>query len=403
MNKHSSSFLAIYRDYHSFDRPRKAVECVEALAQTELSVNDAKQRLLRLDTGFSRLPKRLLDDLTFTATGKGLESGEINRTLRSLEADLMDAPGWFMLSSVLLALGEFHSALLARELGKARIRQYQRGLRSPLFCDLIIGLLLEDWNSGSLKSQLRIARWLRTECGRNRANPLLARLVSNESSDRHDQADQPYANFIKDRSVAVIGPLELSPDALEEIDGFNLTVGINDIRCFSGQTDSNLIHPDVVYLVGSVQQKMRSKDLPAERQPPRFIVGKHRSPGFTASDTRSGYRAISQYNHFMLNGSLNMLPRVVLDLAFFSPEKIKVFGADLYTSRNYRNDYGGCAHESDKTILRQHIGHDLITQYRLLQNLFLNGHFQADTRLGNVLNMGLESYLAIFQGSAANA
>ncbi len=224
--------------------------------------------------------------------------------------------------------------------------------------------------------------------------------MSNDANGLYDEVDQEYAAYLKGRSVAVIGPLAVSQDTLDEIAGFDLVVGINDIRSFSGQADSSLIHPHIVYLVGSVQQRMRGTSQLPDRQPPRFIIGKHRDPGFTVKDTNSSYRAISQFNHFMLNGSLNMLPRTVLDLAFFTPKRITVFGADLYASTDYRDDYGGIAHESTETILRQHIAHDLITQYRLLQNLFSSGYFQADTRLENVLNMGLESYLGIFQASA---
>lgn len=396
MKSSGLTFRTIHRQYHASGRPREALECADALPLIN-SLAAARQRLLNLDANLSKLPSKLLERLISTACGERNHGKEIERDLHSLDCLVMEAPSWFMLSSLLLAIKEFHSALLARELAKERIRQYRRSLWSIPLCDLHVGQLLEDWNQEKLKSQLRIARWLRTECGRNRANPLLARLVTNETNRSHDEADQKYADYLTGRSVAVIGPLELSQDALDEIDGFDLVVGINDIRSFSGQPDSDLIHPHIVYLVGSIQQLMRGRILLSDSQPPRFIIGKHRDPGFTAQDNQTSYRAISQYNHFMLNGSLNMLPRIALDLAFFAPKRVKIFGADLYTSINYRNDYSIGGHESTSTVLRQHIAHDLITQYRLMQNLFLNGHFQADARLENVLNMGLENYLGIFQ------
>ncbi len=145
------------------------MECVEALPMIE-SGEGALQRLLSLDSGLSRLPPQLLKHLISTARGERAHGQEINRELRFLDSAVMEAPSWLMLSSLLLAIKEFHSALLARELAKARIRKYRKSLRSIFYCDLSIGQLLEDWNPEQLKSQLRIARWLRTECGRNRAN-----------------------------------------------------------------------------------------------------------------------------------------------------------------------------------------------------------------------------------------
>ncbi len=384
-----------HRRYHKGQSARRVLEVADQIDWATTAA-DCRQKVLTVQPELAKLSSGFWSSLVSHLRNERDAQKNPSIEIDAIKPETLSATDWLRLSTLLIALKCFHEAHLVREHAKSRIRQLKRQLDSPLYCDLIIGLLIENWELRELPEYLRYARLFRTECGRNRASHFIADSLSGKVIRHPNGADQAFQSLLDSRAVAVVGPLELGSQELDEIRQFDLVVGINDTSSLFSNQEESRPRPDILYLAGSVQKRMEQQGKLKLHHEPAVIVGKRNALTCLDCFRSTIFRQNPHYNHFMLNGSLNLMPRAVLDLVLFQPARIKVFGADLYASMRYRKDYGGIAHQSVNTVLRQHVAHDLITQYSVIHNLFTHKALEADCRLEPILKSGLRGYLDIF-------
>jgi len=221
--------------------------------------------------------------------------------------------------------------------------------------------------------------------------------ATNKESECFEKIDFKYKNLVKDKAIAIVGPVEGASHNKCEIDTFDVRVG------FSIMTDQNNMlrteryhNYDVSYyskiIAGYIMQKT---NLYSMAHFLKFAVFRGRlksSRDALLKDTKINGRSMTEYKSILLNGSFNLVPNALIDILKYSPKKVKLFNLDLFSSDEYIVSYHPPGIKTD-SISKLAIGHDLITQFNFLHNCWNNNLFEADEVLDNILSNGVAHYV----------
>ena len=223
----------------------------------------------------------------------------------------------------------------------------------------------------------------------------------NKESECFKNIDFKYKNLVKDKTIAIVGPVEDVSHDKSEIDTFDIKVG------FSIMTDQNNIlraeryhNYDVSYYSKRIAWYIMQKtNLYSIAHFLKFAVFRGRlksSRDMLLKDTGINGRSMTEYKSILLNGSFNLVPNALMDVLKYGPRKVKLFNLDLFSSNKYIMSYHPAGVTTD-SIAKLAIGHDLITQFNLLYNCWNNNLFEADEVLDNILSNGVDHYVHVLQ------
>ena len=332
------------------------------------------------------------------------QSEYLQEKLNELPAKYFKVTDWIELSSLFITLGFFQCALVAREKGVEKAYQLSSNKLSFFFnSDAITGATIDRFDKNTLIKALQYSSIRRTHVGTSPVRNFLNYYTGASQNKKFDSPE--FYNLIKGKNVAVVGPLTLTHKAIEEINSFDLIIKVNVIDINKAIKDEPGLNWDkvIVYITPRLLNKLIKENGIDKVEKPIAYITRILSPlkqykGKYVNSHGVLFRSMYNLNFFTFNGGLNFLPRVILDTYYHEAENIKVFGADLYSSLNYASDYQTNSalnkHERYSEIF---IGHDIITQYKVISQLYYHDVFTADERLDDVMKLGLNGYLKLME------
>lgn len=368
-----------------------------------------ERRLSWLGINFSQFPmhhKTNLYDLFADHPFQHDRYEDLKQQMLEVPVRILPCRQWLNLHEMCCFRGRYTLAQIFRE--KARqlaIEPLERkDVKPPISWENTIGAAIEGGEchrSGHLAQLLQRGRI--TGDVASKWQLYLAALkgqdISRESVKRFDNSD--FSDYLIGKSIAIVGPARTNAQDAEEIDSHDLVVRLNhsyegkgtdlkykglrtDITCFNGEQGENF---------------MRERDglLPSE-----VTWGCFKEPS-SISDVKEknkNARAHIIFYRPQFHGSYNMIPIVVLDLAIFAADSLKIYHTDLMlTVGRQKGYYPAKFNRSDDIVSMQQtfrtssIVHDPIQQYRTLNRLWSNGKITGDARFVEVMKIGLDAYL----------
>ncbi|WP_325504312.1 hypothetical protein [Pseudomonas sp.] len=221
------------------------------------------------------------------------------------------------------------------------------------------------------------------------------------------EVDLNFAEALRGKRVAIVGPVDVGLASGAEIDCFDLVIRLShrannalvprhfgsrtdiayyvedDLRCGSSENFLPvMVSLSFVVLAESCLRSFPWLEVLGERLRPRFEVGTYKRNPFLA-----GYPAAVQ--------------RVLMDVLRFAPAQVKVFNSDLYLSRRYGGNYFQPG-EQDYSYYPGFALHDPLSNFLFMQRSWRGGWFEADSVLAGVLSLSVPDYQAAFIGVHGN-
>jgi len=208
-------------------------------------------------------------------------------------------------------------------------------------------------------------------------------------------ADLAFRDFVRGRTVAVVGPAQKAEAIADEIDSFDVVVRAN----YQGGIDpSDGSRTDVSYYNGYRLVSRREEILRTAGSLPWLVTTRGSDEALRRMfPTHTGIRSAERATpHFVLGDPL-AIPIMVADLIRFSPARIKLFCVDFFRSRaSYRQGYHHRPIGSDAVAHSIRV-HDPFSSFSFVQQLHRAGLCAADRVAGEVLSLGREEYAASLQ------
>ncbi|MCL2026774.1 MAG: hypothetical protein FWG92_08225 [Leptospirales bacterium] len=249
----------------------------------------------------------------------------------------------------------------------------------------------------SIQNRVGTARHIRALCavlGINSENS-----NGKANTGKQSREDTMFADFVRGKSIAVIGPSSSEVDISKEVGkDFDIV-----IRCsFFGSENLPPVQqslPMHISYYGGIDWNI----FHARLKENNFLTGLDfavlsRSEQ-KANLSRLGYTTVRVSTHvpvqFLPLGKNNMIQVILHDLSFYEPVRIKVFSCNLFLSKTpydkgYMTGYGN----RDKLMQRRtYVKHNPISNYNYMRALYKRGLIEADERLTEVLQLGTAEYM----------
>lgn len=203
--------------------------------------------------------------------------------------------------------------------------------------------------------------------------------------------DAVFARYLEDKSVAIVGPVEVGLDNGEEIDGFDVVVRLNYQHAFAYEQRYFGSKTNCSYYLTITETPQLQATLP-DLDFVMFEVGEQFLP--PSVQARKRLKAW----HYLISPFLldmpNSIQQVLMDVLRFSPGRVKVFNSNLYMSLDYAKGYFAKCYQTDELVLSRPLSvHDPVSNFLFMQRLFIRGAIEADCVLARVLEMSEVEYV----------
>lgn len=331
---------------------------------------------------------------------------EIHQTTEQLSADLLPVGKWFNFSYILICNGMFLAGLKAREkaieaiyndisVNKCDTKILELGLRAAL-------------DQNQIKISKDITSRIHDIRGSNR------NLISIEDATRRLSGYQGsidlfpdqmkiknnlgFYDYLRDKSVAIVGPAASEIYNGEEIDSFDVVVRFS----YSGKPEASdvckvgrKVHISYYANVNAARvNNLQCKGFHADLN---FVVFKSIKHKFQRELLEGGKgRMLFSLNPHLLVGSANLLQLALFDLIHFPVKNIKVFNFNLFLAKILHDD--GYMTQRDRSEHKYKLfedvfaHHNMFCNYNFTRNLWNNGLIEVDDVSRNVLELGPEGY-----------
>lgn len=211
--------------------------------------------------------------------------------------------------------------------------------------------------------------------------------------------DEKFSQLVNDKNLALVGSASSTQLQGKEIDEFDIVSRMN----FTVNSSDNILHSgiktDILYKSTSIIKDL--KDAPRIKNDQIFYNYLSNVP-FISKEGNS--RALFELRKNLLTMP-NSVPRSLIDLMFFAPQRIKVFNCTLYAnifdSTTYDNKYREkLSKQNIKNLsftqegkLLSNFFHDFALNFLIMKCMYINNVYEADSSLENVLSMNLENYI----------
>lgn len=212
------------------------------------------------------------------------------------------------------------------------------------------------------------------------------------------EQDRDFFDYIAGKSVAVVGPVDVGLKSGKEIDGFDVVVRLSYRKglgyapeIFGERTNVSYYirtaltaGPRPVLVEGMAELDYIVVDSISWRECQwleRLPCRKRERP-----------RLWLHLDNPFLVGYPNAIQRALLDILRFTPRRVKVFSADLYTGMSYHSEYLSYSVRNEGYIFPGFTLHDPISNFLFMQRLILRG-VEVDDVLAEVLSLSRQEYI----------
>jgi hypothetical protein len=213
------------------------------------------------------------------------------------------------------------------------------------------------------------------------------------------QALQPrdfaFREYLRAKTVAVVGPAAKLEEVGDEIDSFDVIVRPN----YQGGVDpSHGSRTDVSYYNGYRLESRRDEIMAAASELPWLVAARGSDQALRSMfPMHMGIRSAEHTGPDFTCAVPLAIPIMLADLIRFSPARIKLFQVDFFRSAAaYRKGYHRRPIGSDAIAHSLRV-HDPFSSFRFVQELHRAGLCEADDVAGEVLELSLEEYAACMQ------
>ncbi|MHB0764610.1 hypothetical protein ACYCFC_09610 [Stutzerimonas sp. NM35] len=220
------------------------------------------------------------------------------------------------------------------------------------------------------------------------------------------EQDKDFSDYIKNRSIAVVGPVDVGLDSGAEIDSFDVVVRFNFRKgleyapvVFGERTNiSYYLHP--VLMKGGIDliEGMSALD---------YIVvdgiSWRECQWLSMIDCRKRERlGLRGYlKNPMLVGYPCAIQRALLDILRFSPARVKVFSSDLFTSMRYCTEYlrHSTLGRNGGNVFPGLSLHDPVSNFVFMQRLVCVGRIEVDKVMEGIVSLTVSEYIESLRSS----
>ncbi|WP_186171462.1 XcbB/CpsF family capsular polysaccharide biosynthesis protein [Vibrio chagasii] len=210
------------------------------------------------------------------------------------------------------------------------------------------------------------------------------------------QEEKDFSDYVKGKSIAVVGPVNSELVQGEEIDNFDIVVRFNFKGISNLPSDYFGTKTNVSFYIGTKlpRDKTNSELVNAMNNLDWVVsdvIHNENDPCFYGVKTRVRNRYKSGHPKYttLYKGTNNAVQRALIDLLRFKPKNIKVFNSNLFLDNNYTAGYNTkLVNPSDYGFTR----HDPIGNFTLIKNLWLNEIIEVDSELKRVIALSEEEY-----------
>lgn len=198
-------------------------------------------------------------------------------------------------------------------------------------------------------------------------------------------------NKIKDKKVAIVGPVQPLIKSGDEIDSYDIIFRFNYINKIKNPiyfgtktTASFYINPFLEKAISNnsindldffIYQNSKPIKNPTKHQGfPRFQPCMNNQP--------------------LLTGGANAIQRALFNILMYQPKKIKIFNANLWIRNNFEETYTSEHPDtSPERYLYDFVWHDPASNFVYTQQLYNHKLFETDSELNSILSLDLPAYL----------
>lgn len=214
--------------------------------------------------------------------------------------------------------------------------------------------------------------------------------------------DKNFADFVKGKSIAIVGPINNELINGPEIDEFDLVLRFNysgldgyNKEIFGSKTNISSYASPVVNVSKKIENIINGlNDLDIV-----IIEGNFRASEFIdkintlENKVRKPYHLrmiYGEYNIPFFRSKPNAIQNIVVDLLQYPVGKIKIFNANLYIENNYHKQY----RSSTNNMVSNLIFHDLVSNFIFTKILLEKRLIEADETLTKILSMSEDEYIS---------
>jgi hypothetical protein len=225
-------------------------------------------------------------------------------------------------------------------------------------------------------------------------------LSANETfvdSHRAKNNDPVFAQMIKGKRLAIIGPSNSMLDQESILSEYDLIIRMNYRGKEFLSKNQNKLLPNISYYSSLGLSKL-DKDKFDTKEITNLDFAVFRQIRYTYQRemlNAQKARCFVETPLFFFSGSGNLLQCIIMDLSLFEPDNITIFCADLYLAKDrYHKGYKIPGTDQDTLdFWRSFSAHNIISQYEYVMHLYKRNLIDADETLSEVLSLGTERYL----------
>jgi len=384
---------------HGFDSPFEGT-----------NIKAVVERLRHEKLDLSSLPSVFLGHL-FSALrkDKGMSSAaisDLSYEAASLEVKLLSEREWMGLFQLCCMTGLYQLGYVFRE--KAIEHILTLAVYSKKYSKRYLTACLEKQNFGEDGVEHFVMNSELDEEERKRFLIFSGLLGTLEYKTQNLLFDKEYKSYLREKSVAIVGPSESSNEDATEIDSYDEVVRLNfsySAKGCDGKFNGN--KATITYFNGEQVRAFHNEANAILPESVKFACLKSNEFFGEVADNNSevSIRRLMSFDGLVYNGILNMGPIAVLDMALHSSSPPKIYHMDLMlTVRRFGGYYpDSFGRDSDEVLVavfnRSTVMHDPVTQYRIFQRMWKSGRVSGDKIFEEVMSLGCEEYMKQLQSS----
>jgi len=319
-----------------------------------------------------------------------------------IEAKLLPYQIWFLISHLFIFARLYKKYQLAREKALESVllndnipNRYkivamaEKSMESEY--NTLRDTLLKDSNPQYIKEHLEYLG--ATELYFNRQKSTI-----NFYKSIYTEKEKKFADYIKDKSIAIVGPLKSDLNLGEEIDSHDIVIRFNYKGLDKSLKASHGAKTNVSFYIVEILVKDRidAKQISYMNELDWVIADmwhKEDNLCFTGlkSNLRLRYFDANEYANPYFKGTTNGIQRILLDILRFDVGKIKIYNSNLFLDNSYEKSY-----KSRGTLGADHLNfiwHDPLSNFIFLKRLKEYNIIDVDSILENILKLTPSEYI----------
>lgn len=212
-----------------------------------------------------------------------------------------------------------------------------------------------------------------------------------------NEKDLMFSKYIKNKSVAVVAPVDTGLMNGKEIDSYDVVIRMNSLRSNRFNKDNFGKKQNVVYYIPKAINN-QFDDVFEIKDSFDFICyqgfegHKNRDRLFHDAKFRQSYILhFKRANNIFFSGNPNAAQRIILDIIGFKPKSIKLFNMNLWIE-NIPNDAYFYKQSFSPVNL---ICHDVFSNFAFTKRMYELNYIEVDKVLEDVLSLSLDEYASI--------